>query len=255
MDIRKGKITMQTHIFHTVNSGLYFCKNADDLLVDGIHQGEAVGFSPMASELKQQLQKNGLFFTKIHHLLFTHTHKDHFDADFVSDFLKNAHPQIYSPDPHFANITPKHLPQNADYFQMGNFRIYTLQTRHDCAQFKDLTHYSYYIQLDEESFFIAGDAVLSQNDFDTLSSLHLTCPDAAFVNLYQIADPLSQEFLRQLKPKRVFLYHLPFPQDDVFQIYTSMKSALKKYPSDLPPAEQLSHMSWVDHHAPSWVKF
>ena len=42
---------MNTCIFHSVNSGLYFWDGLAGLLVDGIHAGGEQGFSPMPAFL------------------------------------------------------------------------------------------------------------------------------------------------------------------------------------------------------------
>lgn len=243
---------MQLHIFHTVNSGLYVTKGNDHLLIDGIFDGSAVGFSPMPSVLRKQFLENEKFFPYLNHLLFTHTHKDHFDENALLEFLPKARPVIFSPDPRFRNIERTPLSSGLGQIPMGNFQIFVLDTIHDGPQFVNLPHCSYFIQLAEESLFITGDAVLTEKDAACLLEHNLKKPNAVFLNLYQTAHPSVHDFLRRMEPQRVFLYHLPFPKDDVFQIHLSMRSALKKYPDDLPAIEVLSPMTWIDRKIPSW---
>lgn len=229
---------MHLKIFHSVNSGLYLTDGHSHLLIDSIHRGETVGFSPMPNS--PIIPKN---------LLFTHSHPDHFDPQKVSLFVGNT--AIYCPDYPLNNISEIPLMKNLDLIKMDDFLILSLHSIHDCPQFASVPHRSYFIQLDNETIFVAGDAAFQKNDADTFLSLEPNGVDVAFVNLYQIAHTGSQEFLRKINPDRVFLYHLPFPEDDVFQIHTSMRSALKKYPADLPMPVILRHISWIDNIPPT----
>ena len=47
---------MKTRIFFTTNAGLYFSSGRSELLIDGIHKAEAVGFSKMPGEMKKQMR-------------------------------------------------------------------------------------------------------------------------------------------------------------------------------------------------------
>ena len=228
---------MHLKIYHSVNSGLYLTNGQSSLLIDSIHNGETVGFSPMPT--LPVFAKN---------LLFTHDHPDHFDAKKVSALSNRT--MTYCPESALCNTPEIPLQKNLDLLKMDDFLILSLHSVHDCPQYASVPHRSYFIQLENETLFIAGDAAFQKNDADAFLSLEPQGVSAAFVNLYQIAHAGSQDFLRKLNPKRVFLYHLPFPEDDVFQIHLSMRSALKKYPSDLPTPEILSHMSWIDNNAP-----
>lgn len=243
---------MRLQIFHTVNSGLYITEGSNHLLADGIFDGSAVGFSPMPPALKHQFLERKSFFPYLDHLIFTHTHKDHFDEKTLLEFLSKARPALYSPDPRFRNVGSSLLAPGLELLSMGDFQIYALHTVHDSPQFINFPHCSYLVQLGEERLWISGDASLSPREAELLLR---HCPgqvDAAFINLYQAAQPSSHDFFRRLKPRRVFLYHLPFPRDDIFQIHLSMRSALKRYPHDLPPIEILSPMTWVDEKIPAW---
>lgn len=229
---------MNLKIYHSVNSSLYITDKHSHILIDGIHNGSAVGFSPMPATP-----------VSARNLLFTHAHADHFDPQKVAQFI-SAHETItYCPDSPLCNIQGLPLRKNLDLLKMDDFLILSLHTIHDCDQFASIPHRSYLIQSGPETIFIAGDAAFQEADAIPLHPLISDGISAAFVNLYQIAHRGSQDFLRKLNPKRIFLYHLPFPEDDIFHIHTSMHSALKKYPPDLPVPEILSHMSWIDNHS------
>ncbi|MEI3340395.1 MAG: hypothetical protein V8R80_11015 [Eubacterium sp.] len=56
----------------------------------------------------------------------------------------------------------------------------------------------------------------------------------------------GREFIRELNPERVFIYHLPFEEDDTYCTYAACNSALKCYPDDLPKIEVMKHMAWIE---------
>ena len=43
--------TQKTRIFFTTNAGLYFSSGRGEILIDGIHDAAAVGFSAMSGEM------------------------------------------------------------------------------------------------------------------------------------------------------------------------------------------------------------
>lgn len=83
---------MKTRIFFTTNAGLYFSSGRSEILIDGMHDAAAVGFSPMDEEMARQMKSESGLFAGEGTLLFTHLHKDHYNAAMVRQYLKK-HPK------------------------------------------------------------------------------------------------------------------------------------------------------------------
>lgn len=244
---------MNTRIFHSVNSGLYIWDGIAGLLVDGIHDGPEQGFSPMPAFLAGQLAAQAGLFAHVDGLLFTHLHKDHFQRTGVHRLLNGPlPPTVYAPGfpEQFASI--RHIRPGMCRIQMAGAYVLAKDTVHDRAQYQKDAHQSYLIRMGGETFFIAGDAALTEEDAHAFEGFYGREVEAAFFNLYQLASPGGQAFLRILNPRRVFLIHLPFREDDRFSYRSLARQTVKHLPADLPKVEILPHMAWIDGRAAQW---
>lgn len=244
---------METKIFHSVNTGLYFWGSGTGLLVDGLFQGAASGFSDLPEKILRDIDQQAGGFAHLDGLLFTHLHPDHYDPALVREVrspqrIPVCGPMIDDPEDLLHPIDEK-----ASCLDISHAHIIALATVHDGPQFSDVPHRSYLIDYGNESFFIAGDAILRKEDADVLVKMHGKPVTAAFVNLYQAASQSGREFLRHLKPGRVCLCHLPFREDDHGHYWQIAGHLEERFPADLPVLEQLAQMSWMDEEKPEWI--
>lgn len=240
---------MRTQIFHSVNSGLFFWDGRDGLLVDGIHQGGQGGFSAMPDILSTQLRRGSGLFAHLTGVLFTHLHSDHFDAGGLGTLLQ-ARPQLPVYGPGLSGpVLMRPIRPGLCSVRMGGSYILAKDTLHDGGPYRDTPHQSYLLRMGGESLFIAGDAALRSADAADFSSFYGAPVTAGFFNLYQLASPEAQAFIRTLAPGRVFLYHLPFQKDDRYHYHQLAQQVLRTYPPTLPKVEPLGHMAWLDGQA------
>ena len=243
---------MRTSIYHSVNSGLFFWSGNDGLLLDGLHQGGESGCSPMPDALTAQLRCGCGLFAHITGLLFTHLHGDHYDAAYV-DSLRNIRPELPVYTPEVWNGTGAKMGENK--VRLGAAWVYAQRTLHDGAQFREVPHYSYLLQMGAETFLIAGDAQLTPEDAEKFQSFQTGGRiTAGFFNPYQLLSPSCQAFLRLLSLERIFLIHLPFPRDDIFHYWALARQSIERFPPELPPVEQLKHMAWRDDKPAPWAQ-
>lgn len=245
---------MNTYIFYSVNSGLYLWDGKTGILVDCIHSGPEQGFSAMPVFLEKQLKEHTGLFSHVNGALFTHLHRDHFQRDGLAKLLDVPEPpQVYGPGLLETSAPVQMLRGGIFWVQFPGAQVFGMDTVHDGAQYRADPHQSYLICLGGESFFIAGDATLTPEDASVLSDFPSGEVTAGFFNLYQLASPQGQEFIRILKPERIFLIHLPFREDDRYHYRSLARQIAKNLPEDLPKAEILPHMSWIDEReVPYW---
>ncbi|MCI8537213.1 MAG: MBL fold metallo-hydrolase [Oscillospiraceae bacterium] len=244
---------MDTCIFHSVNSGLFFWQAGTGLLVDGIHDGREQGFSPMPDFLQRQLDARTGLFAHTSGVLFTHLHRDHFQREGLLHLMRSpVSPAVYGPElpEHRARIQP--VSANTRRIWMGAGEILAQTTLHDGTVFRNDPHQSFLITLGRERFLTAGDGALTGRDAAEFLRAEGGPVDGAFVNLYQLASEDGQEFLRTLAPTRIFLIHLPFREDDAYHNRSLARQVARSLPPDLPPAEILPHMAWIDGRAAQW---
>lgn len=237
-------------LFYTVNSGVYLSGNGNALLIDGVHRGEKVAFSPMPSELKAWLRTGGGPVSPIDGVLFTHGHPDHFDPDGLA--LLPPDLPVYGPKVRRANS--RSILTGVTQVLIGNGAILALDTVHAGADFAQVPHCSYLLHFGDGWTFVAGDAYLGEREALWLKKLCGSAPRTVLVNPCQLLDPAGHAFLRLLKPEQVLLYHLPRREEDRLGCYALAKQAQARYPHDLPPLIRLEPMSWLLEDTPQIEK-
>ncbi len=244
---------METMIFHTVNAGLYFWSGKTGLLIDGLHNGRAQGFSPLPPSIGRDLQTHSGLFAHLDGLLFTHLHGDHFSRSLMLQALSaDPPPLVYGPGLQENSVYLRPIYPGLWSFHLGQARLLSLATVHDGAAFRKDPHRSFFLRLNGECIFIAGDALLMPDQARLLRDYYGGPVAAAFINPYQAADPESLSFLHVLDPRRIFLYHLPFQEDDQFCCLVMAKQVLRRFPEHLPRPERLPHMKWLDGKSAPW---
>lgn len=243
---------MNTAIFHTVNAGLYFWDGSSGILIDGLHRGQAEGFSDLPDTLQLQLEEQAGMFAHLHGLFFTHDHPDHYDAAAEQLCAARGIP-LYVPG-HNSPLGNAHpiLPDVLRY-RLGQAYIIGRFNTHDGPAFQTVPHCSYLVRMTGERFLVAGDAHLQEEDAVFYQGCHDAPVAGVFLNIYQAFAPDTHAFLRRLAPQRIFLYHLPFPQDDHNNFYSLARCAAERFPPDLSPLEQLPQMGWVDGIEAGWT--
>lgn len=244
---------MNTAIFHSVNAGLYFWDGQNGLLIDAIHEGRDEGLSPMPALLLEQLHRHSGLFGHVTGVLFTHLHHDHFDQEKLK-LLQQFTPglPVYGPNLVEGRVELEVVQPDVYHIVMGGASFWAWSTCHDGKIFADAPHQSFLLTIGNERFFVAGDAALKASDAGPIAKVCRSTVTAAFCNLYQLASPGGQEFLRALSPEQVFLYHLPLPEDDCFGYHRLARQVLRNYPKDLPPVERLEHMTWLNNRPAQW---
>lgn len=246
---------MSLGIFHSVNAGLYLWDGESGLLIDGIHDGREDGFSPMPAALAEQLRTRTGLFAHLNGVIFTHWHLDHFHPQGLVALQRFPQPPVIYGPGRCGPSVPVRANRRGQYrLRIGEIDIMAQDVLHDGKPFYNHPHQSLLIRMGGENIFVAGDALLkgvSADDFRPDGDGRIS---AGFFNLYQIASLEGQAFIRALKPERVFLYHLPFTEDDRYHYCDMARQVIKRIAADMPPTELLSHMAWVDGRAPDWYR-
>lgn len=238
---------MKTSIFYIVNAGLYFYFDGTGILIDGVHDGWKKGFSPMPARAEQDLRHHTGIFSDLRGALFTHLHDDHFSRkrlDYMMQF--SGHLSVYGPELSCSNVRFSNSDAASCSFAIDKVQILAASNTHDGDPYRNEPHRSLFLTYAEDSFFIAGDAILDPGELPRIYDHIHTPVTAAFVNMFQAASPAGREYLRLLKPERVFLYHMPFPEDDEANYWRWARQLVRKWPSDLPKLEIPEPMAWID---------
>lgn len=238
---------MEIRIFHGVNNALYFLHGNTTVITDGIHQGRSEGFSNMHPAMMDDLLNHRGIFHAPDLILFTHLHPDHFDLPLLQHSLETQpKPLVYGPCLNLSSLTPQPLGGGVFRLPFEKGALYAQDTVHEGEEFRNDPHQVYLMELAGERFFLAGDAVLQAKDALRMRSLAGGSISAAFFNIYQLWEPGGTDFIRNLKPERVFINHMPFPEDDQSNLYGLARQVIRRFPPDIPAPVLIRPMNWVD---------
>ncbi len=241
---------MNTGIFYTTNAGLYFSCGNSEILVDGIHDAGAVGFTPMPDEMKKQMASAEGLFAGQGALLFTHLHEDHYDEDMVREYIEQ-HPEtaLCGPGLESKGITDIGGNENEYRYRYRDFNIIAYKTKHSGPKRMIVPHYSLLLKNtgSGEAFFVAGDAVLEPELADRIYGQIEGCTNGlyAFVMAYQLAERKSKAFIYRLSPARIFLIHQPQPEDGAYNKVSRIKSFAVNNTPGGTTVEEPEPMSWI----------
>lgn len=244
---------MNLYLFHSVNCGLFLWNGRTGLMVDFFHGGREQGFSDMPPSLHSDFTQGAGLFAHSENILFTHLHPDHFAPQYLPLPPALRSSLLYGPTLSCSNVSPRPVVEGAELFELNGYQVLSLHTVHDGPRFRHCPHRAYLIHAEGESIFVAGDTLFSGEDILRGIEGFFHGLSAAFLNPYQLLSPGGREFLFAATPSRIFLYHLPFAEDDVTFCRSLARQALRQLPAGLPAVEVLPPMSWLDGKAPHWA--
>lgn len=200
-------------LYHTVNAGLYFHSNSTGIFIDGLHAGEQVGFSSMPETLWPDLTTlDNLYF-------FTHCHEDHFQKEKIQKLLRfQPTAPVWSPQYDNNIVDSSFACSDSFCLQKGPFSLSIFQASHIGSAFHDISVYVPLVSYADKRYLISSDAFISAQLVNQIQQHYLESIDGLFANLYQLADPEQLDHIQKLNPRKIFLYHLPFPSDDIYQL-------------------------------------
>ena len=235
----------QTRIYHTVNEGICIKNKDTAVLFDGIHNGTEVGCSDMPIGLLKNLEYGGGLFADLDGIFFTHLHIDHFEKQKAEAYVNSRKVFAYGPGWEKSNIYIQRINEDVIKMRIHQMQIFAIRTIHDGERFVNDAHVIYLVDTREDAWVIGGDAILTEHEAQMIRDIAKHDIAGVFLNVYHILAEKQTGFIRALQPEHVYLYHMPFPEDDVNHLRMIKKAALKTYPADNPEVEELQHMAWV----------
>lgn len=210
-DLRNGGF----YFTYLANAALFIDCGAR-LLADALYDPSSVPFSPLPAGL---LEREAL---RADRLLFTHEHPDHFTPSCAWAYLqKYGADKIFLPPPD--SPESKKLGQalgaracypspHENYHLPGGAVLSCFYTSHMGAKYQGYPNLCYLLEYAGKTLLITGDADPSAPPFaHALSGKHV---DAAFVNPLFFCHKAGRDLLTTIiRPKTIYVYHIPFPED------------------------------------------
>lgn len=190
------------------NAGIALELNGHSIWIDALHTNQAAGFSTVSPALWAQVQA---LLPPPELIFFTHCHSDHYSRQLTAQAL-GLWPaaKLILPQQDFAGqllLSGREVRLSA-----GGLTLRFLRLPHEGGM--DIQHYGLLLSSGGLHILISGDCetaspVLSQ----CLEGIPI---DLAVLNFPWLTLRRGRRYLEDvLRPQHLFLYHLPFPEDDV----------------------------------------
>ena len=224
------------------NAGLLLVYRGVKLLVDAIYHTTDPFSNPPPAVWSAMLAGEPPF-DGVDTLLFTHDHPDHFSPERLMQYLRyRTVRQVVLPvmEPQHWEILQPFLEerriqwtlltarmQTADFQIPGGTVIRPYFTRHIDKAFWNVPHSCYVISFGEKHVLLTADVDYTIETFEQISRVYI---NAAFVNpLFFNALQTGTFFEGTLQPDLLCVYHIPFQEDDRWQIRSMLSHNLHRW--------------------------
>ncbi len=224
------------------NAGLLLEYRGVKLLVDAIYHTTDPFSNPPPAVWSAMLAGEPPF-DGVDTLLFTHDHPDHFSPERLMQYLRyRTVRQVVLPvmEPQHWEILQPFLEerriqwtlltarmQTADFQIPGGTVIRPYFTRHIDKAFWNVPHSCYVISFGEKHVLLTADVDYTIETFEQISRVYI---NAAFVNpLFFNALQTGTFFEGTLQPDLLCVYHIPFQEDDRWQIRSMLSHNLHRW--------------------------
>ena len=214
------------------NAGLMIEGAGKKILLDAVYGRAPKGFSPIPEEKLEKLTAGEAPFDGITHVLVSHYHWDHYATDTMKRFLEHSDPVLWMVNTYGM---PQKLPQSArvELLSPEKNKVFTLDlgggdyaeafiSAHSGREFREVDVACFSVHIGGKSILALSDA-----DFDSAYISAMTDGveyDAVFSNPLFLDIPGGRETLfRGLHAKEIVICHLPYPEDDVFNMVKMAK--------------------------------
>ena len=196
---------MHMEIKRTANAGILLRLDGITVLLDGVCN-EVSPYLKTPDRLRVELLE-----TSVDVIAFTHAHDDHYDASFVSDYLKNTAGPVLGPaDIPLCDQAP---------CRIGDVRITPVKTRH-LGKTDPIGHVSYVIEGSACVWFM-GDASPMM-----MSALQQVREPDVIVAPYAYATAGGWEITKKYAPKGLIVLHLPERENDPFDLWGQVEATV-----------------------------
>ena len=189
-------------IRRTANAGVLLRIDGKAILLDGVC-GEVAPYLKTPDQLYQQLLAE-----HIDAVAFTHTHPDHYDGLFVSDYLQKSAGPVMGPAEISVGVQ--------GMLRLDGVQITPVESRHigktDCTQ-----HRSYIITGSRCVWFMGDASPLHWQSYENLPH-----PDV-LIAPYGFLIGRGWDYCKKINPGIIILLHLPERENDPYGLWEAVK--------------------------------
>lgn len=238
-------IKMKSRIYLIGNAGILIESQGKACLIDGLYDCSGTGFhaSPIPESIYQDLFEKEGKLPKPDYLIFSHCHFDHYSKKLLCTYLAEHRPRaVFLPDQKesLSILEDTGNPESIRYIS-GNYEAYQVEkeieisfikTRHLGKNFGDTLHFCVILEIFRERFLLTADVDFFSEDFQRFPHKHF---QGIFVNPLFYHHPVGQDILLDIfSTEYIFVYHLPFTEDDQWHLQHMVTKDIERYNSKIP---------------------
>lgn len=215
---------MPNQIYFIGNAGVIVEIGKITVMIDGLYRAEKKEYpvSQIPPDVYRDLmdvRKKNL--PKPDYIVFSHAHEDHFCAAMLKKYLENHMPgRVFLPN---ASSGAKQCICQPE----KNVEIQFLRTGHLGKNFQDVIHDCILVKIHNFSLLFTSDVDFFTESLEELKNERL---DGIFVNPLFFHNEAGQKILKQWRhPFLIFVYHVPFWEDDTYHIQAMVRKDIEKY--------------------------
>lgn len=200
----------------TANAGILVETCGLHILVDAVHE-KATRFSGVPGDVLTQIVQGTGAFEHIAYMLITHAHPDHYSESLVQQFMqRHRGTELIAPIrvPGIRPFRQIRVAGAGGTISLPLAEINYVRLAHEGEEYAGVLNYGYRVETQEDSFIVLGDAAEADVRRGLEELMTAGPADAVFVNFPLITLGSGRDALRQCGAKEVFVFHLPFEQDD-----------------------------------------
>lgn len=235
------------------NAGLLVTYEGTTLMIDGIYGRDGHPFSNLSPEVWRAMLRSEDRFQKVDYLLFTHAHPDHFSPEMTGEFLFHRQVKgLFLPEPHLVSeerlietLRGRKVPcvilsdatGHAAYQVEPGITVRAFRTQHLDRKYWDVPHFCYILTFGDKTILLTADMDYTT---ETLASIQGLPIKASFVNPLFLNALAHRKFFKGTLPgEEIFVYHVPFPEDDSLRMLSGLRRSLEAWPSGGRPVTVL----------------
>ncbi len=238
-------------VIYTANAGVLVSVKDTHILIDGLCKEERLIYTDTPDDLAHKIIFGAPPFKKIHALLYTHAHPDHFSASMTDALLNNHHEtcliagkevlEKLSADSRKAATSLAHLKE----IQYPQLSVHPIKTKHINRARDEVEHYAYLVKISGVTIFILGDAEPEVDNFNEVDfSTHSV--DLAIAPFPYVSTFRGQRIIRDLiKPKKMIAIHFPSKEKDTYNYRLSSEKMYDRTRARFIPTIFVDHIGNV----------
>lgn len=196
----------------SVNAGLALNTDGLRIWVDAVHDQKVMDFSTLMPQMQRQLFENEAFENP-DVIAFTHCHPDHFSKSLCLEAMERyPDARLILPEQQLPRQTL--ISGNEMMIRVAGRLLTFRRLTHQGPEYRNVPHYGLMVEDGGEHILVLGDCELCSYELqDWVRDYQI---DTVFATFPWVTLPQGRRFIQDvLRPKCLFVYHLPLQKDDL----------------------------------------